>query len=74
MFGFGKKKKQEAEDISPDAVLAQPKKAGLFERLRQGLFKTGNTITRARTDSLCLFSWLQIRALSRFQSPRSLHD
>lgn len=45
MFGFGKKKKQEAEDISPDAVLAQPKKLGLFERLRQGLFKTGNTIT-----------------------------
>lgn len=44
MFGLGKKKKQEMEDISPDAVLAE-KKEGLFARLKSGLSKTGGTIT-----------------------------
>ncbi len=52
MFGFGKKKKQDADDLSPDVVLDQPaKKAGLFARLRQGLAKTGGTIT-AGMDAL----------------------
>lgn len=58
MFGFGKKKKQDADTASPQveieetntqavdpSVEEEPKKEGLFARLRRGLSKTGGTIT-----------------------------
>ncbi|MEZ5534630.1 MAG: signal recognition particle-docking protein FtsY [Thiolinea sp.] len=43
MFGFGKKKKQDAEEVVAEE--AAPKKEGLFSRLKKGLSKTGGTIT-----------------------------
>jgi len=58
MFGFGKKKKQDADEVvtevtgevieqeaTPVAEAAEPKKEGLFSRLKKGLSKTGGTIT-----------------------------
>nr|CAA6830672.1 MAG: Signal recognition particle receptor protein FtsY (=alpha subunit) (TC 3.A.5.1.1) [uncultured Thiotrichaceae bacterium] len=54
MFGFGKKKKQDANEVVTDVVeqeatleteVAEPKKEGLFSRLKKGLSKTGGTIT-----------------------------
>lgn len=48
MFGLGKKKKQDAENTPADAATqeaASPKK-GLFSRLKEGLAKTGGTITQ----------------------------
>ncbi|CAA6825949.1 MAG: Signal recognition particle receptor protein FtsY (=alpha subunit) (TC 3.A.5.1.1) [uncultured Thiotrichaceae bacterium] len=51
MFGFGKGKKQDAEavvtEVTTEATTeeAEPKKEGLFSRLKKGLSRTGGTIT-----------------------------
>lgn len=48
MFGLGKKKKQDAENAPSDVATeeAAPTKKGLFSRLKEGLAKTGGTITQ----------------------------
>lgn len=43
MFGFGKKKKQDAEAVVAEETA--PKKEGLFSRLKKGLARTGGTLT-----------------------------
>lgn len=43
MFGFGNKKKQDAEEVVTEEIA--PQKEGLFSRLKKGLSKTGGTIT-----------------------------
>ena len=51
MFGFGKKKNQEANAL-PSGNEAEPKKeGGLFSRLKQGLAKTGGAITEGMENT-----------------------
>lgn len=51
MFGFGKGKKQDAEEVVAEVTTettvkkVEPKKEGLFSRLKKGLSRTGGTIT-----------------------------
>lgn len=51
MFGFGKGKKQDTEEVVAEVTTeatikeAEPKKEGLFSRLKKGLARTGGTIT-----------------------------
>ena len=45
MFGFGKKKNEEANALPSGNEDAPEKEGGLFSRLKRGLAKTGGAIT-----------------------------